>query len=62
MSFDEVLADMQKRDYDDTHRAIAPLRQAEDATPIDTSTLTLEQSIALLTTIVKERLACLTED
>lgn len=62
VSFDEVLADMQKRDYDDSHRAIAPLRQAEDATPIDTSTLTLEQSIALLTTIVKERLACLTED
>lgn len=62
VSFDEVLADMQKRDYDDTHRAIAPLKQAEDAVPVDTSTLSLEQSIALLTTIVKERLACLTEN
>lgn len=62
VSFDEVLADMQKRDYDDTHRAIAPLKQAEDAVPVDTSALSLEQSIALLTTIVKERLACLTEN
>ena len=62
VSFEEVLADMQKRDYDDTHRAIAPLRQAEDAVPVDTGALTLEQSEALLTSIVKERLSCLTED
>ena len=30
-SFEQVLAGIQKRDYDDSHRAIAPLKQAEDA-------------------------------
>ena len=55
-TFDEVFADMVKRDEADRNRAIAPLRQAEDAVPIDTSGLTLEESIALLRRLVEERL------
>ena len=46
---------MIQRDYDDSHRAIAPLRQAEDAVLADTSELDLEESIQLLLNIVKER-------
>ncbi len=45
-----------ERDYADTHREIAPLRQAEDAVVLDTSDLDLDQSIEALFSIVKGRL------
>ncbi len=44
-TLEQVLHDIEKRDYDDMHRAVAPLRAAEDAVPIDTSDLTLEESV-----------------
>ena len=53
-SYDDVLADMVKRDYDDSHRAIAPLKQADDAVLCDTSALTLEQSVKLVIDTIKE--------
>lgn len=56
VTFDEVLADMKKRDYDDSHRAIAPLRQAEDAVAVDTTKLTLEESIAYMAEVIKTKL------
>lgn len=43
-----VLADIEQRDYQDSHRAIAPLRQAEDAILVDTSDVGIEESFALL--------------
>lgn len=55
-TYEEVLADMIKRDYDDSHRAIAPLKQAEDAIPVDTSGETLEQSVAKMKEIVYNKL------
>ena len=55
-TYEEVLADMIKRDYDDSHRAIAPLKQAQDAIPVDTSGETLEQSVARLKEIVYNKL------
>ena len=55
-TYDEVLADMIKRDYDDTHRAASPLRQAADAVLVDTSNDTLEQAIARMMQVVTERL------
>ena len=56
-TYEEVLADMVKRDYDDSHRAIAPLKQAEDAIPVDTSGETLEESVARMKEIVYKKLA-----
>ena len=56
-TYEEVLADMIKRDYDDMHREIAPLKQAEDAIPVDTSGETLEQSVAKIKDIVYKKLA-----
>ena len=47
-TFEEVLRDMQERDYNDSHRATAPLKAADDAILIDTSDCTLEESVALL--------------
>ena len=56
VKYEDVLADMIKRDYDDSHRAIAPLKQADDAVLADTSGNTLEQSIDLILSIIKERI------
>lgn len=44
-SYEEVLASVKKRDYDDSHRAAAPLRQAEDAWLCDSTELDFEQTV-----------------
>lgn len=56
VKYDDVLADMIKRDYDDSHRAIAPLKQADDAILADTSDIDLQQSIELIISIIKENI------
>ena len=53
--YEEVLADVKQRDYQDTHRAAAPLKQAEDAMLLDTSELDFEQSLAAMKKIIAER-------
>lgn len=55
--YETVLRDMKGRDAQDTSRAAAPLRQAEDAVLADTTDKDLEQSLALLKLIAKEHLA-----
>ncbi len=44
ISFEEVLKDIEYRDYNDSHRSLAPLKKAEDAVEIDTTHMTIEQS------------------
>ena len=56
-NYDEVLADLKVRDYNDSHREIAPLVPAEDAVTVDTTGNTLEKSVKLLTDIIKEKLS-----
>lgn len=56
VDFEEVLADLSKRDYDDSHRAAAPLKAAEDAVVADTSELDFGQSVELVCGLIKERL------
>lgn len=56
VKLEDVLADMIKRDYDDSHRAIAPLKQADDAVLCDTSELNLEESIDLIIRTIKENI------
>ncbi len=56
VTFEEVLRDLNERDYNDSHRAAAPLKQAEDAVLADTSGLDFEQSVELVCGIIKERL------
>ena len=53
--YDEVLAELRERDYNDSHRDIAPLKQAEDAALVDTSGLDFEQSKALILKKIWER-------
>jgi cytidylate kinase len=42
-TYEEVLAAIEKRDYDDSHRALNPLRKADDAVEIDTDGLSIEE-------------------
>ena len=56
-SFDEVLKDIEYRDDQDTKRAAAPLRAAEDAVRVDTSSLNFEESAAVLAGLVIDRLS-----
>jgi len=53
-SYEQVLADIIKRDHDDSTRAIAPLKQAEDAVLLDTTSLDLEQSVKAVMDLVKK--------
>ena len=55
--FEAVLRDIEYRDYQDTHREIAPLREAEDAVRLDTSELDLDESCELLYRTIRERLS-----
>lgn len=54
--YDEVLRDIVARDYNDSHRAIAPLKQAEDAVLLDTSALTFDESYEAVVQIIKEKI------
>ncbi|HIW08169.1 MAG TPA: (d)CMP kinase [Candidatus Faecalibacterium intestinigallinarum] len=54
-SYEEVLADVKQRDEQDSGRAAAPLRRAEDAVLLDTSDMDLGQSLAAMKRIIKER-------
>ena len=56
VSYEEVLADVRQRDYQDTHRAAAPLKQAEDAVLLDTSELDFEQSLDAMKQIIAKKI------
>ena len=51
--FDDVLRELNERDYADMHRETAPLKQAEDAVLADTSELDFEQSVELVCGIIR---------
>ena len=49
----EVLREMEERDYNDTHRAAAPLRAADDAIMVDTSSMDFNASLELLLDVIR---------
>ncbi len=53
--WEKVLEEVKLRDYNDSHRAAAPLRQAADAVLADTTALDFQQSLELLLSIIKDR-------
>ena len=55
--FASVLKDMQERDYNDSHRAAAPLKQAEDAVLLDNGDMDFDESLEAMLNIIKERVA-----
>ncbi len=52
----QVLEDQKKRDYEDSHRKIAPLKQAKDAVVVDTTELSLQESVDTVLGLIRERL------
>lgn len=56
VSFDDVLKDVNQRDYQDSHREIAPLKPSEESIMADTSELTLQESIDLIVNTIKEKI------
>jgi cytidylate kinase len=54
--FDEVLADIKKRDLQDATRKIAPLKRADDAKEIDTSNLSIDEVVAIISNKVQEKI------
>lgn len=57
ISFQEILRDLQERDYENEHRKIAPLRPAEDSVIIDNTEINLEQTCDLCEQIFKQKIA-----
>ncbi len=55
VTFEEVLRDIQQRDHNDTTRSAAPLRRAEDAILVDTSSLNFEESCNAVADLIRER-------
>ena len=53
--YDQILEEIQKRDYQDSHRSLNPLRQAEDAEYLDTSDLSQEEVIEAVSSIITAR-------
>ena len=53
VTFEEVLADVNKRDYQYSHREIAPMKPCEDSVMADTTGNSLEQSIEMIVNIIK---------
>lgn len=56
VEYDVILKEIKERDYQDMNREIAPLKQADDAVLVDTTELTLPQSIEYMLKVIKERL------
>lgn len=56
VNYEDVLADVEQRDYQDSHREIAPLKPSEQSIMADTSDCTLQQSIDMVVNIIKENI------
>lgn len=54
--YEQVLEEMKQRDFNDSNRAIAPLKPAPDAVLVDTTGYALDEAIALVIKLIKERL------
>ena len=54
VTYEDVLADVNRRDYQDSHREIAPLKPSADSIMADTSELDLQRSTDLIINIIRE--------
>ena len=53
----QVLKDIQQRDYQDSHREVAPLKQAKDAVKVDTSDLDIDGVVAAIRQIIEKKVS-----
>lgn len=52
---EDVRSDIEKRDYNDSHRALAPLKKADDATEVDTTGMTIDQVCEKIISLVRNK-------
>ena len=52
--YEDIINDVMERDYNDTHREIAPLKPAEGSVTVDTTELDFEQSVEAIINVIKE--------
>ena len=55
--YDTILKEIVQRDYQDTHREIAPLKMAKDSVKVDTSDLDIDGVLAEIRKIVGEKIS-----
>ena len=53
--YETILKEIQQRDYQDTHRDIAPLKMARDSIKVDTSEMTIAEVVAAIREIIREK-------
>ena len=53
--YDKIYNEIQQRDYQDSHREVSPLRQADDAVFLDTSYMSIEENIDAVADIIAEK-------
>ena len=56
-NYDTILKEIQQRDYQDTHREIAPLKLARDSIKVDTSEMTLDQVVSEIKRIIAQKVS-----
>ena len=54
--YEQIYKEIQERDYQDSHRAIAPLKQADDAVLLDSSDMTIEENVEAIAEIINSYL------
>ena len=54
--FDSVLADIEKRDWQDIHRRQSPLKQAQDAVLVDTSEMDFDRAVRAVLSVIESKL------
>jgi cytidylate kinase len=57
VSLERIIEEVKKRDYDDSHRAIAPLKKADDAVVVDSSRMSAKEVVGFMKAKIKE-VAC----
>ena len=55
LSLEQIRDDIVKRDYNDSHRALAPLKKADDATEVDTTSMTIDEVVEKICAVIGEK-------
>ena len=56
-NFEQILKEIQQRDYQDTHREVAPLKMCRDSIKLDTSDMDLEQAVSAMKEIIEKKVS-----
>ena len=55
MDYGKILTEIEQRDYQDTHREIAPLKMARDSVKIDSSDMNMDEVVSAIRKVLEEK-------